>query len=1264
MRSKLFVILIILSSYNAFAQTIQLKHAVDFVWQGVQLTYDQGNTPKTILKVDNCYLDHSRNFLPVYHLLLPVDENIAIESVVLENTADTIMTWENIKSLSVIPQASDNYEIDASLVKIARKNYASIHIIPLKIDAAGLRTLLSANVRLNLKHQDVLRSFSELYTENSVLSTGKWYKVKVAERGMYKVTYENLKAMGVDMSKVTPQNIRVFGNGGAMLSEKTDDFRYDDLPELSIKVVSANNDKFVSGDYFIFYSPGPHSVVLNSDKIFEHQQNIYSDFSYYFFNFDGIPGKRIVNKAQSSQTPDYTNETFLDFKYFEEELYNPGKSGKHWVGHKFEDRATTFTTPEFLFKNIKEDDQCRFSFNLVSWSLNGSSFALKYNGQAIASVALPGIGDHVYATTRSGKKSFSLTQESNKFDIEFYPGSETDLGWLDFIQINQRCFLEYDGGQFYFSEPLTVWPGRITRFSVNSAQTGFNIWEVTDLVDPQSVEFSQAGGKVTFTTETNILRSYMMWDNSSLKSVVFDEVVANQNLHSLRNIEMLIVTPDQFISQANKMASLHREHDNLSVAVVRLDLIYNEFSSGSQDISAIRDFCRMLYSDRNDRPLKYLLLFGDGSFDYKDRISGNSNLIPVYLADESYDGIDSYVSDDYYGKLDDGEGLNMNGGIDIGIGRFPVTTGSEADLMVEKCTDYRFNTGKVLGSWRNIITLVADDEEGNFITPTENSVIVPISEHYPQANFRKIYFDAYKQVSTPKGHRYPDVNNAINTQIKEGTILLNYSGHGGILGWADEYVTTIPEINSWRNYNKLPLFVTATCEFSRFDDPTATSAGELVLLNEKGGAIAMLTTSRLAYLHTNDDLTRDLYDSLFNITNGQGPALGDVFAYSKNCNPYDALKNFVLLGDPAMRLAYPEYKVITSKVNNQNADAFSDTISTLNIVKVEGFIADYQGNKVADFNGNIEISVYDKPQTKKTLANDPGVGVINFKSQENIIYKGTATVENGNFKSTFIIPNDIDYSYGYGKISYYAQNGISDAAGVYNKLMVGGISETEIIDTTGPVITLYIENESFRNGDFSSMNPVLIAYLSDESGINTTGTGIGHDLMATLDSNLNEAYILNNYYRSDMDSYRSGRVYYRLNDLSPGIHTLNLKAWDILNNSSEAQILFQVKEKLPVQISDLAAYPNPFLQNLNITFNQDQQDKAFEIFIDIVNMAGQTIKTLGPYEVESSAAECGPFSWDGNDFNGKQLSSGLYVIRIRIYADDNQGSASIKVVKQ
>lgn len=1263
MKSKLFFFFLILSSLNMFAQTIQMRNEVKFNWQGVQLTYDQGNKEQTILKVENCFLDPSKNFLPVYHFQIPLEENLKIESVILENVIDTILTWDEIKTLTFIPLATDNYEIDASIVRIARKSYAMINITPLKIEPSGLRTLLSAQVKLSLTQKFNAKSIYDIYTDNSVLASGKWYKVKVEERGVYKVTYENLKGMGVDMSGVTPQNIRVFGSGGTMLSEKTDDFRYDDLPEVSIKVVSANSNQFVTGDYFIFYSPGPHTTILNSDKLFEHKQNIYSDFSYYFFNFDGPAGKRIQNKAQSTQTPDYTTETFLDFKYFEEELYNPGKSGKHWVGHKFEDRSATFKTPSFIFKNIKEDDQCRFSYNFVAWALNGANFTVKYNGQSIASVGLPGFGDHVYATTKSGKKSFSLTQENNQFDLEFFPGSETDLGWLDFIEVNQRCFLGYEGGQSYFSEPVTVWPGRISKFSVQTAQSGFNIWEVTDAVDPQSVEFTIADGKATFVTETNVLRSYMMWDNSSLKSVLFDEIVPNQNLHALRNVEMLIITPDKFVAQANKMANLHREHDNMSVAVVRLDLIYNEFSSGSQDISAIRDFCRMLYSDRNEKPLKYLLLFGDGSFDYKNRIAGNSNLIPVYLADESYDGVSSYVSDDFYGKLDDGEGFNMNGGIDIGIGRFPVNTGDEADLMVDKCTDYRFNTGKVLGSWRNIITLVADDEEGNFITPTESSVIAPISNHYPQANFKKIYFDAYKQVSTTKGHRYPDVNNAINTQIKEGTLLLNYSGHGGILGWADEYVTTIPEISSWRNYNKLPVFVTATCEFSRFDDPTATSAGELVLLNEKGGAIAMLTTTRLAYLHTNDDLTRDLYDSLFNINNGQGPALGDVFAYSKNCNPYDALKNFVLLGDPAMRLAYPEHKVITSKVNNQNAATYNDTISTLNKVTIEGYIADYKGNKVQDFDGEIEISVYDKPQTKRTLANDPGVGIINFKSQESIIYKGTATVENGAFTSTFIIPTDIDYSYGFGKISYYAQNGVTDASGVYDKLIVGGISETAVADSEGPVIKLYLENETFKDGGICSMNPVLIAYLSDESGINTTGTGIGHDLSATLDSSLNNTFVLNNYYRSELDSYRSGRVYYRLNNLEPGIHSLSFKAWDILNNSSEAIIAFEVQEKLPISISDITAYPNPFLQQVNITFNQDQQDKAFETYIDIVNMAGQTIKTLGPYELESSAAACGPFTWDGNDFNGKQLSSGLYVIRIRIYSNDNQGNASIKVVK-
>lgn len=1096
-----------------------------------------------------------------------------------------------------------------------------------------------------------------LYADQSVLEFGDWYKFKVDKTGIYKVTYQDLVGIGLDPTTIDPRKLRLYGNPAGMLAESNFDAGMDDLSEMAIYVQGEEDGHFDTDDYILFY--GQSSTVWSFNPFrakFEHTNHLYDDYTYYFLTVtpSGDNGRRLSTVTSTSATPTDTVVSYNDFACYDPDLTNLIKSGKEWYGKKYSPIDNSETV-SFDFPDIDTSALVYMRLNVAAKSTTSSTFTVNYGNTAVITASVSGISPTsttVYARKTITAEYFQVTGPALDFKIIYDPPTTTSLGWLNYLEINVTRHLLFPGGQVSFRDINSMGRDKIAEFIMSSANEQVTVWEVSNPLDVRAVAAELTGTQLRFRMATDTLRHFIAFDKTSFYSPVFVEKVINQNLHGIEPIDMVIVSHPLFLDQAFHLADLHNEKDGLTVAVVTPQQIYNEFSSGSQDIAAIRNFMRMLYkrADSANRP-RYLLLVGDGTYDPKDRVTSNTNFIPTFQSRESLLLTSSFVSDDFFGLFDPDEGNDGMGGLDIGIGRLPVTSEAEAEIFVGKIEHYLSTSQNVLGNWRNNICYVADDEDNNLHFKQAEELSEYIRANNKTINIDKIYFDAFKQISTPAGQRYPDAKKALNKRVEDGVLILNYTGHGGEEGWSDEKVLEMTDINSWTNFDRLPLFVTATCEFSRFDDPGRTSAGEQVFLNPNGGGIALITTTRLAFAQSNFLMNKRFYEHVFEKSNGQYWRIGDLIRLSKN-PPNDNIRNIVLLGDPALQLAYPRYSVITTSFNNSPADGAPDTVRALSTVAVRGAVVDDQGNIDMAFGGTLFPLVYDKPGVVNTLGNDPKSFPAPFYVQKNILYKGQVSIINGEFSFSFMLPKDISYSYGNGKISYYARNAGMDASGYYDNFIIGDIDQEVVPDMESPVIRLFMNDTNFRSGDVINENPLLLAYLTDDCGINANGIGIGHEIIGYLDGHSDEAITLNDYFEPGLDTYQSGIVRYYFHDLAEGPHTLTVKAWDLQNNSSTVTIDFMVSLTIDVAISHVMNYPNPVTSGTSFQFDHNQFNAQLQVEIRIFDMLGNLMTTIGPQMIISEGYHAEPIYWDGTGNNGSPFSRGIYIYQVIV--DNNK----------
>lgn len=1111
------------------------------------------------------------------------------------------------------------------------------------------------------------------YATSSVLSTGKWIKVSTEGEGVFKVTGSFLTKAGFT-APISSASIRLFGNGGAMLTESNQLSAPDDLTENQIEVFDGGDGRLDSEDYFLFYTPGANQWGYDGiSKKFQFFKNFYSDLSFYFIQVGGGSGSRLVEKNISGN-PVKVVESFVEHIRFERDSFNFLNSGREWFGEAFGNGYPVSRVFQVATDGVLAGSLFEFTSEVVGRSFeNPNRLLVSLNGNPLFQHNTPAsIGTLLEPIANVSRLSQEGFVNGNAIAIryDFASGSASGQSWLNWFDIVfRRTLTQRNDTILAFRDPSIVADNQFVAYHIASSNPNLKIWEVTERGKYNKLKTEFLNNRHRFVDDAGFLKEYISFDPALAKQPLLVGRVENQNLHGEGFYDMVVVAHSSFLQEAKRLAQFRQSNNGLRVLVADVESIYNEYSSGSPDPSAIRNFLKMLYdragNNTANRP-KYLLLFGGTSYQFKERTRERKNLVPTYQSPSSLDPLTSYLSDDYFGYLDDGDDINTNIPaplLDVAVGRIPARTITQAKIAVDKIINYQNKSD--FGDWRNEITLVADDEDFDLHFNDAEAHADLIKSEQSVWNLNKIYLDAFQQSSGTGGSRYPEVNAAINKGMNLGTLVWNYSGHGGNARLAQEAILEKDMLPIWENQNRLPLFVTATCDFAPFDNPAQFSIGEDLLVGRSNGAIGLMTTTRLVFASSNKLINNNFLKSLLRRkSDGRYPALGEAWMNAKNTTvvesgDYINARKFAMLGDPSMKLLMPEYQVKTVKVSDLGNGGTTDTLRALNQYKIEGEVLFPDGNLDPGFNGTLTVKIQDKATNYKTLANDQQSSVRNFKVYDNLIYLGKTKVQSGKFSFQFVVPSDIRFEYGSARISYYAEDGIKDAQGVDESIVAGGFGGKIENDKNGPVIQAYLENESFKNGDAVKENPVFIAKLSDQTGIYLGRFGIGHDIRLVVDGDYSSALVLNDYFQPLLNENKAGEIRFQLPELSEGVHKIELKAWDVFNNSSTAVVDFVVVKKQSVDIERFYNFPNPFSASTTFSFQLNGPTEGSSVTLEVLTMEGKPVKRFVE-TINQKGLRFIQLEWNGLDANGRKPQPGIYLSRLTIKAKSGRITSKVQ----
>ena len=1122
-------------------------------------------------------------------------------------------------------------------------------------------------IQLDLKesqNKNELNFRSSKNINKSVLSNGNWFKFKIKNSGIFKFSYENLFDLNILKNPIPNNKIAIYSNSSKMLGFQVGDLRPKDLSQIPTKIIGSSNGMFGPGSTIYFYSEANgHEYYDESDGYLKKEINLYSDTNYLFLTTSGNIRKSIPIISLPNPTAQLYD--FTKVVHHEEELVNFIKSGREWMGEKFINNPLIFKS---TYKSpIVQNPNLKIRYRVCARSSNpiDNKISLIINNDTVSNGLINKISSVYYSDyVKFLNKNYSTVNyeisEYNDLNIRFfYHQEDNPKAWIDYFTINttERITTEKKETIINILEKNDL----VTSLNIISAMDSPKAWDITDIHKTQEVKTYKNDSGFTFNSKLDTIKRFIFFEEKSFNTPEFVEEVTNQNLHGLNSTNYLIITNNKFLNQANRLIDLHKRRDKITGQIVDVDNIYNEFSCGRPEASAIRDFIKYIYDKGRGTSdsLRYVLLLGEGSYDPKNRISNNINFIPTFQSLNSNKLTSSYVTDDFYGLMDNHEGTYLNGDLlDLGIGRIPAKNITEAKNTIDKIFEYydeytfpenatvfekKLLTSK--GNWKNNIVFVADDGDNNEHMKQANSLAQKIDSSISFLNQKKIFVDAFPKKNTNLGEISPEANKKLVDVLDKGTLIINYTGHGGEEGWASERVFLINDILSMKNRNKLPLFMTATCEFSRFDSPEGVSAGEYLIIKPRGGAIALFTTVRLVFSIPNFKLNESFYTVLESSINNNKTTIGDLFKNTKVYNNGGVNdRNFTLLGDPAVRLSIPTNKVVLDSVTYLGSKI--DTIKSLSSPTLHGRLLKSDGTIHLDFNGWVEISLFDKKQNVKTLANDYNSKVFSYKSQEDLLFIGKAFVKNGYFKSDIFIPKDTRKNFNFSRLSFYAIDSImGEGTGSNENIMIGGTAKNVTEDNVGPSISLFLDDTSFVFGDNVKPSPIFIASLIDSSGINIIPNDIGKDLVLTIDERTDLNYVLNNYYIPSSTTYKKGEVIFPIDELEEGRHSLEFKAYDNQNNSSKAYTEFIIEKNPKLALKHILNYPNPFTTKTGFYFEHNQTSENLEIIIHIHTITGKIIKTLeGTYS--STSKRIGPIQWDGLDEFGDKIGKGVYVYQI------------------
>ncbi|MCO5229900.1 MAG: type IX secretion system sortase PorU [Chitinophagales bacterium] len=1202
------------------------------------------------LSFSNANYSAHHQYLPTYSF--QKNENHQVANLISISTRKVPTSYLSIEQLNHI---SNDWQVEVFSGIQKGQAVSTIEILPFRKAGNDIEVLEKFDIELRKAENSTKKSQSRAiqYADNSQLSSGNWYKIGVEKNGIYRMNAEFLKKLNIDIQNINTSEIKIYGQNGGMLPELAGAPRIDDIKEIPIQVNGQGQNLEI-----IAYLEGPESWVLNtSTNTFRQIKNLYSDQKSYFITISPGAGKRITNSSPIVEVANKEINTFNDYQHIEDNTINLLQSGRIWLGREID--GTNQIQYNFNFQNIDNSAPANIFLGIAAKSaLNTSSFQVNSNNTLLKNIYISATGSSELANAANySESSFSIANPSSNIPIQILYNRPdfNSKAWPDYITINVTRQLSYAQEPLYFRSLNSIGENNVSQFNIGNWNSSLKVWDISDLFNIQEISTSNG----TFKSKTSTLKEFVAFQSPTLSPIALGQI-NNQNLHGLSQADYLIITRKPLINLASEIGEFHLQQEGLSYHVVDLEEIFNEFSSGNNDLTAIRNFVKMFYDRAAIAPEtapKYLLLFGNGNYDNK---SLADFLLPSYQSNSTFQTVETYVTDDYYGFLDDSEGNDVTNTmthlLDIAIGRITVDNLEKAQHSVEKIK--RYYSQSSYGNWRTQMAFMADDEDANIHIRDANEVADIAQNQYLNFNISKIYLDAFKQQSVSGGQRYPDVNESLNNKIFQGLFYLNFVGHGGPNGLTTEKVLTFDDINRWENRDKLFLFCTATCEFTRFDVPKKNSAGERILVKENGGAIALVSTTRLVFSDKNRVINERFTRYLLEASTTFDKTIGDIMLLTKNStNTRENNRKFALFGDPALKLAFPKNSINTTEILSYEEP--TDTLKALGKITIKGEVKE---NNIldTDFNGIVNVIVYDKMVLQSTLSNDATSPTYNFKSRNNILYKGRTQAKNGLFELSFIMPKDINYNFGLGKLSYYANENSWDAVGFDTSITIGGIVDSIPLDNKGPIVDVYIDDENFVFGGIAGKNSTLYIQLEDENGINTSGTGIGHDITGILNDDSKKPINLNSFYEGEIGNYKKGKIKYPFNELENGRYKIQVKAWDVLNNSGEGYTEFVVEDKAEMALYYVLNYPNPFTTKTQFSFEHNRPGAYLDIKIEIFNVGGKLVKTL-QYNQSSIARRVAGMEWDGLDDYGDKIGKGVYIYKVTV--KNNQGEKAYKYQK-
>ncbi len=1254
---KSYIIFVLLCIAYSFAQK---KGFVTINWSDKH-DYLIGETKMIVPQFDakNFAFD-SYNKELYYILKIPLEKLIDEQSLVISNVTYEIISEQNIGDIDIskIPTKPEaNITVNYSRNKIV----ARLKVSPIIKEATIYKKIKSFEYSFNESQINENR-ISGMNITNSVLATGDWYRFYVQKSGVYFISKTFLKSLGMNVDNINPKKIQLYGNGGRMLPLKNSEFYPNDLTENAIQVIGEEDGVFNDSDGILFYAEGTD----NWNEESQTNVNLYSDITYYYLTVASSDGKRIPENSQPTESSDLTITDFDDTMYHEVDNVNVGKVGRTWFGEDFD----TKNIQEFSFSipNIVASSTISMSTHLAAKSISDCSFKIEANNQLLSTSTISsGDGrlprDIYFSTTTipsTENLSIRLTFNNN--------GVPTADGYLDYINIKSKRLLKGYGKQFRFQNNSTG-NSSIKEYQISNANGISQVWDITDIYNVS--KYTNNNQSVfSFKSNANNIRKFIAVTSNDFYSPSKDSQpkIANQNLKGtifknkqgdIQDIDYLIITPSQFYNQAEKLANFHRNYSLLNVKVVTLESIYPEFSSGKQDIAAIRNFIKYVYNNAStsEKKVKYVNMFGDASYDFKNKTSNNTNFVPILHSINSYSiSESSYASDDFFAHMDNNDGYVKNGStnddligdLDIAVGRMIANSSQQADELVNKVIEYY--DFKSYGNWRNNFVVIADDADttgDRTLQVNINALADEIVSEKPFMNPKKILLDSYVQETSAGGKRYPQAKKDFYNAFENGALVFNYLGHGGEDGLAQERMWEKSDGQNINNRYKYPLFITITCDFSRFDNPSRPTAGEYTFWNPKGGAIAMFTTVREIGQFTGEQFNFDIAKYVFSYDTNEYTSIAEALRLAKN-DYSGGVKIVACLGDPALMLAMPKPQVKLTKVNDVPISQPIDDFKALSYMKINGEVTDENGVLLSTYNGEVAIQIYDKEIVRTTLNNDSNNSILNFNILGEAIFRGNATVVNGTFEFGFVVPRDITIAIGNGKMSFYAKrnNILLDKTGHNTTIKIGGVNLNAPTDNTPPTVKLYMNDTTFISGGITNESPIFLAFLEDENGINTA-SGIGHDIIAILDGDETNPIKLNDYYETELDNYKSGKLKYPFRNLSIGTHTIVFKAWDVYNNPITSEIQFVVVGDESITLTNVLNYPNPFVNYTQFWFTHNKPFEPLDVQIQVMTITGKVVWTKNQV-ITTDGFLSKEITWDGKDDFGDKIGKGVYIYKMTV----------------